>query len=101
MTGIVETSEAHTLLDELTTMVGREDPYPHFQRLREISPVLRGGDGAPVVTHHADCDAVVRDQGLGLMPADMLAFLGFPDWSDRPALRMLFSSMLIANPPEH
>ena len=50
MAGIVETTEAHTLLDELTTMVGREDPYPHYARLREISPLIRAKDGAVVVS---------------------------------------------------
>jgi cytochrome P450 len=98
---IVQTAEALTLLDELTTLVGREDPYPHYDRLREISPVLRAADGALVVTRHADCAAVTRDPRLGHMPPEMLAFLGFPNWAEHPALRMLFTSILTLNPPEH
>ncbi|GAA0900240.1 cytochrome P450 [Virgisporangium aurantiacum] len=98
---IVQNDEVLTLLAELTTLAGREDPYPRFDRMRRISPVLRADDGALVVTHHADCAALVRDQRLGHMPPDMLAFLGFPNWSEHPALRMLFTSMLVANPPEH
>jgi cytochrome P450 len=98
---IVQNDEVLTLLSDLTTMVGREDPYPHFDRMRRISPVLRADDGALVVTHHADCAAVVRDQRLGHMPPEMLAFIGFPDWEEHPALRMLFTSMLVANPPRH
>jgi len=98
---IVQNDEVRTLLAELTTLVGREDPYPRFDRMRRISPVLRADDGALVVTHHADCAALVRDQRLGHMPPDMLAFLGFPNWAEHPALRMLFTSMLVANPPEH
>ena len=31
----------------------------------------------------------------------MLAFLGFPDWAEHPALRQLFTSMLALNPPDH
>ena len=98
---IVQTDEVLTLLAELTAMVGREDPYPHFDRLRRIGPVLRADDGALVVTHHADCAAMVRDPRLGHLPPEMLAFLGFPDWEEHPALRMLFTSMLAANPPRH
>jgi cytochrome P450 len=98
---IVQTDEVLTLLAELTTLVGREDPYPRFDRLRRIGPVLRADDGALVVTHHADCAAMVRDPRLGHLPPEMLAFLGFPDWEEHPALRMLFTSMLTANPPRH
>jgi cytochrome P450 len=98
---IVQNDEVLTLLAELTTLAGREDPYPRFDRMRRISPVLRADDGALVVTHHADCTAIVRDQRLGHMPPDMLAFLGYPNWAEHPALRMLFTSMLVANPPEH
>jgi cytochrome P450 len=98
---ITQTPEALTLLDELTTLVGREDPYPHYHRLREISPVLRAEDGALVLTRHADCVAATRDPRLGHMPPEMLAFLGFADWAEHPALRMLFTSMLTLNPPAH
>ena len=98
---IVEGPEVSTLLGELTTMVGRDDPYPRYQRLREMSPVLRADDGALVVTRHADCAAVTRDARLGHMPADMLAFVGLPDWKDHPSLRQLFTSLLAINPPDH
>ncbi len=68
MVAIVESSETSTLLSELTTMVGREDPYPRYDRLREISPLIRADDGALVVTRYADCAALVRDGRLGHMP---------------------------------
>jgi cytochrome P450 len=100
MTGIVETTEAHTLLDELTTMIGREDPYPRYARLREISPLIRAKDGAIVVTRYADCFQVTRDSRLGHVSTDMIALL-LPDWEDHPALRQLFTSMLLRNPPDH
>jgi cytochrome P450 len=98
---IVETTEVATLLAELTTLVGREDPYPRYQRLREISPVVRAEDGALVVTRYADCAAVARDSRLAHMSPDALAFIGYPDWTDHPALRQLFTSMLAINPPDH
>ncbi|MFI5892355.1 cytochrome P450 [Actinoplanes sp. NPDC051513] len=101
MVDIVEGPEVSTLLGELTTLAGRDDPYPRYDRLREISPVLRADDGALVVTRHADCAAVTRDARLGHMPAEMLAFVGLPDWKDHPALDQLFTSMLASNPPDH
>jgi cytochrome P450 len=101
MPTIVESPEASALLAELTTMAGRDDPYPRYDRLRRISPVVRADDGALVVTRYADCSAVVRDGRLGHMPADMLAFLGMPDWAEHPALRQLFTSILAINPPDH
>jgi len=98
---IVGNAEVSRLLDELTRMEGRENPYPRYARLREIAPVVRADDGALVVTGYADCTTVVRDGRFAHLPADMLAFLGYPDWRERPALRQLFTSMLLLNPPEH
>jgi cytochrome P450 len=101
MPAIVESPEVSRLLAELTTLTGREDPYPRYHRLREISPLVRAEDGALVVTRHADCAAVVRDGRLGHMPTEMLGFIGLGDWAEHPALRLLFTSMLTLNPPDH
>jgi cytochrome P450 len=89
------------LLEELTAPAGREDPYPRYERLRAISPVVRAGDGALVVTRYADCTTVVRDPRLGQLPPDVLAMAGYPDWPEHPALRLLFTSLLMLNPPDH
>ena len=101
MADIVESPEVSTLLDELTTMVGREDPYPRYARLREISPIVRADDNALVVTRYADCAAITRDARLGHLPAHMLAFLGLADWAEHPSLNLLFTSLLTLNPPDH
>jgi cytochrome P450 len=100
VTDIVESPEVSTLLDELTRLTGREDPYPRYRRLREISPVVRADDGALVVTRHADCVTVTRDPRLGHMPTHMLEFVS-PGWADHPALHQLFTSVLALNPPDH
>jgi cytochrome P450 len=97
----METAESAELLAELTTLTGREDPYPRYDRLRAIAPLIRAEDGALVVTRYADCATVVRDGRLGHMPPDMLAFVGLPDWAEHPALRQFFTSMLAQNPPDH
>jgi cytochrome P450 len=101
LTDIVEGPEVSALLHELTQPAGRADPYPRYARLREIAPVVRADDGALVVTRHADCAAATRDPRLGHLPAHMLAFIGFPDWAERPALYQLFTSILSLNPPDH
>lgn len=101
MPTIVESPETSRLLAELTTMVGREDPYPRYDRLRDIAPLVRADDGALVVTRYADCVAVVRDARLGHMPKHMFGFAGLADWAEHPSLYTLFNSMLALNPPEH
>lgn len=52
-----------------------------------------------MVTWYADCATVVRDPRLIHLPPDMLAFVGLPDWAEHPALRLLFTSMLLRNHP--
>ena len=101
MRGVVEGLEVTTLLDELTTPVGRADPYPRYARLRRMAPVVRAADGALVVTRYTDCAAVTRDPRFAHLPPDMLAFIGYPDWAEHPALVQMFTSMLAANPPDH
>ena len=100
MTDIVESPEVSKLLDELTRLPGRGDPYPLYRRLREISPVVRADDGALVVTRYADCLAVTRDPRLGHMPSHMIDMVS-PGWDEHPALRALFTSLLALNPPDH
>ncbi len=82
-------------------MVGREDPYGHYERLREIGPVLQAGDGTLIVTRFAECQAVSRDHRLGKMPTEMLAGFGLADWAEHPALYGYFTSLLGINPPDH
>ncbi|MEV6287489.1 cytochrome P450 [Kribbella sp. NPDC051770] len=102
MPEVVQSPEALFLLGELTAMEGRADPYPRYARLREISPIVRAQDGALAVTGYADCARVVRDERFAHMPPDnLLAFVGFPDWRDHPALLHLFTSMITLNPPDH
>ncbi|WP_420843119.1 cytochrome P450 [Cryptosporangium phraense] len=82
-------------------MEGRQDPYPRYARLREISPIVRADDGALVVTGYPECTTVVRDGRFVHPPSEVLSLLGFPDWEDHPALQQMFTSMLLLNPPDH
>src|SRR4029079_2762903 len=101
MAVIAESPEILALLDELTTPRGRADPYPRYEELRRISPIVRAVDQALVVTHYADCTTVARDPRVAHMLPDMLAFAGFPDWAEHPALYQLFTSLLVRNPPDN
>jgi cytochrome P450 len=98
---VMDSPDVTALLEELATPAGREDPYPRYERLRAISPVARAADGALVVTCYADCTTAVRDPRLGQLPPDVLAMAGYPDWAAHPALRLLFTSLLMLNPPDH
>jgi cytochrome P450 len=98
---IVESREVSTLLDELTTMVGREDPYGHYTKLRESGAVLRDADGTLIVTRFAECQSVSRDHKLGKMPIELLGEAGLADWAEHPALYGYFTSLLGINPPDH
>ncbi|MBM2620015.1 cytochrome P450 [Actinoplanes sp. LDG1-06] len=101
MADIVESREVSALLRELTTAAGREDPYGHYMRLREIGAVVRADDGTLIVTRFAECAAVARDHKLGKMPVELLAHAGLADWAEHPALYGYFTSLLGINPPDH
>ena len=47
------------------------------------------------------CAALLRDHRLGKTPERLLSGAGYADWLDRPSLRMMFTSMLMVNPPAH
>lgn len=38
-----------------------DDPYPHYARLREESPVCAQPDGSFIISRHADLDRIYRD----------------------------------------
>ena len=43
----------------------RQDPYPHYRRLRENTPVFRSPAGFWVLARHRECDRVLRDERFG------------------------------------
>jgi cytochrome P450 len=44
---------------------------------------------------------LLRDHRLHKTPERRLASSGYPQWQDRPALRLMFSSVMMLNPPAH
>jgi cytochrome P450 len=86
---------------ELATPAGQADPYPVYARLRAHGDPLTGPDDSLIVTGYRHCAALLREPRLRKNPGRLLTVSGFPDWEARPALRLMFKSMLMANPPEH
>ena len=92
---------AGEVLAALTAPDGQADPYPRYERLRALGPAVTGPDGVLIVTGYLECLALLRDHRLRKAPDRLLAAAGFADWRDRPALRLMFSSILMLNPPAH
>src|SRR5215467_3266515 len=89
------------VLTALATPVGRADPYPLYERLRAIGPAVTAPDGTLVVTGYRECSMLLRDHRLHKTPERRLAASGYAQWQDRPALRLMFSSVMMLNPPAH
>lgn len=89
------------LLAELATPAGQADPYPVYNRLRQLGDAVPGPGDALVVTGYRRCSGLLREPRLRKNPGRLLEASGFPDWRQRPALSLMFESMLMINPPEH
>jgi len=89
------------VLDALARPGGSANPYPLYQRLRAIGPTATAPDGTLVVTGYRECSMLLRDHRLHKTPERRLADSGYPQWRDRPALRLMFSSVMMLNPPAH
>ena len=57
--------------------------------------------GCLVVTGYRACSALLRDHRLRKAPERALAAAGYPDWRDRPSLRLLYTSIMMLDPPAH
>jgi len=89
------------VLTALAMPEGRADPYPLYERLRAIGPAVTAPDGTLVVTGYRECSMLLRDHRLHKTPERRLAASGYPQWQDRPALRLMFGSIMMLNPPVH
>lgn len=92
---------AADLLAALAEPEGRADPYPLYDRLRALGRAVTAPDGTLVVTGYRDCSALLRDHRLRREPERLLAAAGYPDWRDRPSLRLMYTSILSLDPPAH
>ncbi|HLN77163.1 MAG TPA: cytochrome P450 [Nocardioidaceae bacterium] len=96
-----ESAVVAEVMAALASGAGQAHPYPHYARLRALGPTVTAPDGALLVVGHRACSALLRDHRLTKSPGLALAAAGYPDWVDRPSLRMMFGSILMLNPPAH
>ncbi|GGL00027.1 cytochrome P450 [Nocardia jinanensis] len=89
------------LMSALTTPAGQADPYPLYRELRELGPAAHTPDRTLVVSGYRLASTLLRDHRFLKRPEHGLAVSGFPDWRDHPGLRLMFTSMLVRNPPDH
>ncbi len=89
------------VLAALAGPAGRANPYPLYDQLRALGPAATGPDGTLIVNGYRECSMLLRDQRLHKTPGQFLTAAGYPDWAGRPALRMLFTSLVMLNPPGH
>jgi cytochrome P450 len=89
------------LLAELATSAARQDPYPWYARLHTLGPAHLTDEGTLLAVGYDACATLLRDHRLRKSPDRLLTVSGYPDWERHPALRMIFASMLMLNPPEH
>jgi cytochrome P450 len=93
-------STAETAFRELLTPEGREDPYPRYAALRELSPVHASRLGPLVLTRYDDCAAVLRDATFLVHDENWLDATT-PNWRDRPATGMTGRSLIFRQAPDH
>lgn len=98
---LVDSDVVGEILAVLTTPAGQADPYPHYARLHALGAAGVAPDGTMVVAGYRACSAVLRHHGLVKTPERALTAAGHPDWRNRPALRLLYGSLLMLNPPVH
>lgn len=94
-------ADVETLLARLAGPDGQADPYPIYEQLRAHGEAVAGPGDSLFVTGYRRCSAILREPRLRKHPGRLLVASGFPDWEQRPALRLMFASMLMLNPPEH
>jgi cytochrome P450 len=90
-----------TLMAELTGPQGQADPYPIYDRLRDLGDTVAGPDDSLIITGYRRCSALLREPRLRKNPGRLLTVSGFPDWPERPGLKLMFESILMINPPDH
>ena len=97
------------LVAVLATTEGRADPYPHYARIREHTPVFRSAIGSWVVSRFAACQQVLRAPHFGKgADLDSTARLRVARWgipADEVDEFFEFferrQSILTLNPPDH
>ncbi|WP_061300051.1 cytochrome P450 [Herbidospora cretacea] len=92
--------EVGRLLVRLRSGQGRQDPYPIYERLRELGPVVPSPLGALLVTDYASCAEIIGSPGWR-MPDPGWKDRWVPRWRDYPMVGVVSEALMQLNPPEH
>jgi len=101
---VTDTAADNLLLRILLDPESRRDPYPLYQELRELAPVLRSSMGALVLSRYDDCAAVLRDPRSSSDPRTSIYFEAFmAGRAEEEVLGDLanFRPFLFMDPPDH
>ncbi len=102
MQQIATGSRVESLLADLVSRAGRDDPYPVYAALRREAPIARSAEGSLLLTRYADCSAALRDPNIGHGdPTHEQDVAGLTDWREHLSLRQFRTSMLSIDPPSH
>ena len=77
------------------------DPYPHYDRLREIDPIHVTPFGQFVASRHADVSLVMRDKRFGKDFVERSKRRYSDKIMDEPVFRSMSHWMLQSDPPDH
>ncbi|MFF5189679.1 cytochrome P450 [Streptomyces sp. NPDC000345] len=90
--------DAQSIVAQLLTPEGRADPYPLYERARELGPAVPAGDGLLLVSGYEACRQALRSPALG---ADINLVTWGADLAAHPSLALLSRTLFVANPPHH
>ena len=75
-----------------------EDPYPHYEKLREETPILEQSDGPFVLSRWADLDRIYRDTQTYISDKKQVFK---PKFGDSPLFEHHTTSLVFNDPPLH
>src|SRR5579871_861780 len=77
------------------------NPYPHYDRLRQLDPIHVTPHGMYLVSRHADVSGVLRDKRFGKDFVERSTRRYGPKIMDEPIFRSMSHWMLQQDPPDH
>ncbi len=101
MTDQTPVQDAAAALQELVSSPeARDDPYPHYERVRAAGAAVRVSDTLLILIGHQEVDQALRDNRLRVADVAVLDQM-WPEWSEHSSMRALSRSILETNPPDH
>jgi len=76
-----------------------DDPYPVYQQLRELAPIVNVGSFT-LLSRYQECYQVLRDPSFLTLDTQYRDRV-MPWWRESPSLRLLTENLVFTNPPKH